>query len=129
MAVDRIYYTYVVASRSHTLYIGASGDLHKRVFQHKQKSFKGFSADYNCNRLVWFERFSSPGDAIAREKQLKGWRRAKKIWLIEKMNPTWTDLSDGWYQIDPSRVVGGGRTNAGPSTAAAARPPLRMTEL
>ena len=112
---DRVYYTYIVASRSHTLYIGVTGDLHKRVFQHKQKTYEGFSATYNCNRLVWFERFGSPGDAIAREKQLKGWIRAKKVKLIEKMNPAWVDLSDGWYVVDPSK----GRTTAGPSTAAA----------
>ena len=112
---DRVYYTYIVASRSHTLYIGVTGDLHKRVFQHKQKTYEGFSATYNCNRLVWFERFGSPGDAIAREKQLKGWIRAKKIALIERMNAVWVDLSEGWYVVDPSK----GRTTAGPSTAAA----------
>jgi putative endonuclease len=83
---ERLYYTYIVASRSHTVYIGMTGNLHLLVFQHKQKTFEGFSADYNCNRLVWFERFMSPGAAIAREKQLKGWIRAKKIALIEKMS-------------------------------------------
>jgi putative endonuclease len=79
-----------------------TGDLHKRVFEHKQKTHEGFSAKYNCNRLVWFERFMSPEGAIAREKQLKGWIRAMKIALIEKANPTWNDLSHGWYVIDPS---------------------------
>ncbi|MGA2217548.1 MAG: GIY-YIG nuclease family protein, partial [Terracidiphilus sp.] len=59
-------------------------------------------ATYNCNRLVWFERFMSPEGAIAREKQLKGWIRAKKIALIERANPTWVDLSDGWYAVDPT---------------------------
>jgi putative endonuclease len=58
---------------------------------------EGFSADYNCNRLVYFEQFVTPGSAIAREKQLKGWRREKKIALIEKMNPAWIDLNEGWY--------------------------------
>jgi putative endonuclease len=116
---DRVYYTYIVASRSHTLYIGMTGNLHLRAFQHKQKTFAGFSADYNCNRLVWFERFGSPGDAIAREKQLKGWIRAKKIALIEKMNPVWVDLSEGWYAVDPSKMDRDARTTAGPSTAAA----------
>jgi putative endonuclease len=111
---ERVYYTYIVASRSHTLYIGMTGDLSKRVFQHKQKTFEGFSADYNCNRLVWFERFMSPGTAIAREKQLKGWIRAKKIALIEKMNSAWVDLSEGWYVVDPSKVDRDARTTAGP---------------
>jgi len=99
---DRVYCTYIVASRSHTLYIGMTGDLHKRVFEHKQRTHEGFSATYNCNRLVWFERFMNPGGAIAREKQLKDWIRAKKIALIEKTNPTWNDLSKGWYVVDPS---------------------------
>jgi putative endonuclease len=116
---ERVYYTYIVASRSHTLYIGMTGNLHLRIFQHKQKTFEGFSADYNCNRLVWFERFMSPGAAIAREKQLKGWLRAKKIALIEKMNPAWADLSDGWYVVDPSKMEQTAKATAGPSTTAA----------
>jgi len=97
-----VYCAHIVASRSHTLHIGMTGDLLKRVFEHKQKSYEGFSATYNCNRLVWFERFTGPQSAIAREKQLKGWIRAKKIALIEKSNPTWSDLSEGWYVVDPT---------------------------
>jgi len=99
---ERVYCAYIVASRSHTLYIGVTGDLLKRVFEHKQRKHAGFSAMYNCNRLVWFERFTGPESAIAREKQLKGWIRAKKIALIEKSNPTWNDLSEGWYGVDPT---------------------------
>ena len=99
---ERTYFTYIVASRSHTLYIGMTGDLLRRIFEHKQKKYEGFSATYNCNRLVWFESFASPDGAIEREKQLKGWIRAKKIALIEKSNPTWNDLSEGWYMIDPT---------------------------
>jgi len=94
---EEFYYTYIVASRSHTLYIGMTGNLPGRIFQHKRKLYEGFSADYNCNRLVWFEQFVDPRRAIAREKQLKGWIRTKKVALIEKTNPTWNDLSDGWY--------------------------------
>jgi putative endonuclease len=90
------YFTYIVASRSLTLYIGVTGNLRKRVFEHKRKLHQGFSATYNCNRLVWFERFVEISDAIAREKQLKGWVRAKKIALIKKSNPTWIDLSEEW---------------------------------
>jgi putative endonuclease len=96
------YFTYIVASRSHTLYIGVTGDLHKRVFQHKWKEFGGFSAQYNCDRLVWFERYQDVTAAIGREKQLKGWRRVKKISLIEKMNPAWIDLSREWYDLEPA---------------------------
>lgn len=91
------YFTYIVASRSLTLYIGVTGNLQRRVFEHKRKVHEGFSATYNCNRLVWFERFIDVGNAIAREKQLKGWRRAKKIALVKSTNPTWIDLSEGWY--------------------------------
>lgn len=64
---ERIYFTYIVASRSRTLYIGVTGDLFVRVLQHKLKINEGFSATYNCNRLVWFERFQIPTNAIARE--------------------------------------------------------------
>jgi putative endonuclease len=99
---ERVYFTYIVASRSHALYIGMTGDLLKRAFEHKQKTHEGFSATYNCNQLVWFERFASPEEAITREKQLKGWIRAKKIALIEKSNPTWNDLSEVWYMVDPT---------------------------
>ncbi|MGB6692067.1 MAG: GIY-YIG nuclease family protein [Terracidiphilus sp.] len=91
------YFTYIVASRSLTLYIGVTGNLRKRVFEHKRKLHEGFSATYNCNRLVWFERFVEISNAIAREKQLKGWARAKKIALIKKSNPTWIDLSEKWF--------------------------------
>jgi len=91
------YFTYIVASRSRTLYIGFTSDLLKRIFQHKQKTYEGFSALYNCDRLVWFEQFADVSDAIQREKQLKGWLRAKKIALIQTNNPTWEDLSKAWY--------------------------------
>jgi putative endonuclease len=94
---EEFYYTYIVASRSHTLYIGMTGNLSGRVFAHKRKLHEGFSATYNCSRLVWFERFVDVRRAIAREKQLKGWVRAKKIAMIEKSNPAWSDLSEGWY--------------------------------
>ena len=90
------YYTYIVASRSRTLYIGMTGNLEQRIWQHKNKEYEGFSAAYNCVRLVWFERYATPATAIAREKQLKGWIRAKKIALIETSNPTWFDLSGDW---------------------------------
>jgi putative endonuclease len=91
------YFTYIVASRSLTLYIGTTGDLRKRVFEHKRKLHDGFSAIYNCNRLVWFQPFVDPSNAIDREKQLKGWKRAKKIALITRTNPTWIDLSETWF--------------------------------
>ncbi|MBV8629602.1 MAG: GIY-YIG nuclease family protein [Silvibacterium sp.] len=93
---ERYYCTYIVANKSRTLYIGVTGDLFCRVMQHRSGETEGFTAKYRCNRLVWFERYVSPDAAIAREKQLKGWGRAKKIALIERDNPTWEDLSEEW---------------------------------
>jgi putative endonuclease len=95
------YFAYIMASRSHTLYTGVTGDLHKRVFEHKWKEHEGFTARYNCDRLVWFERYQDVASAIDREKQLKGWKRDKKIALINKMNPAWVDLSKDWYDVEP----------------------------
>jgi putative endonuclease len=89
-------------SRSHTLYVGVTGDLHKRVFGHKWKEHDGFTAKYNCDRLVWFEGHQDAATAIDREKQLKGWRREKKVALIEKVNPAWVDLSKDWYDVEPA---------------------------
>jgi putative endonuclease len=94
---EHIYFTYITASKSRTLYIGMTSDLQKRIFEHKQKTHSGFSATYNCHRLVWFESFAEVSDAIQREKQLKGWRRDKKIALIQTTNPTWEDRSKDWY--------------------------------
>jgi len=91
------FFTYIIASRSLTLYIGMTGDLRKRMFEHKRKLHEGFTAQYNCNRLVWFERFVDPSNAIDREKQLKRWSRSKKITLIKRENPTWIDLSAEWF--------------------------------
>ena len=99
---ERSYFTYIMASRSHTLYIGVTRDLQKRVFEHKWKEHDGFTERYNCDRLVWFETRQDIRDAIAREKQLKGWRREKKIALIEQMNRAWLDLSRDWYDVEPA---------------------------
>ncbi len=96
------YFVYIVASRSHTLYIGVTSNLQKRVFQHKWKEHDGFTERYNCDRLVWFETHQDVRNAIDREKQLKRWRREKKIALIEKMNPAWVDLSKDWYDVEPA---------------------------
>jgi putative endonuclease len=93
---ERWYYVYIVASRTHALYIGVTGRIEPRIREHKNKIFEGFAADYNCNRLVYHECYDNPGSAIAREKQLKGWSRVKKLALIQKMNPTWIDLSEEW---------------------------------
>jgi len=85
-----------MASRSHTLYIGITSGLQKRVFQHKWKEHDGFTARYNCDRQVCFESHDEVTKAIAREKTLKGWNRDRKIALIEEMNPAWVDVSREW---------------------------------
>jgi putative endonuclease len=97
MYEDPQFATYILASNSRNLYIGVTGTLRRRVLEHKCKIHPGFSASYNCNRLVWFTNFQYVNNAIAMEKKLKGWLRSKKITLIETTNPTWQDLSEGWY--------------------------------
>lgn len=90
----KTYHVYIVASRSRTLYIGITSNLRQRIHQHKTGTYSGFTKQYRCNRLVWFEPWSDPDAAIAREKELKGWRREKKLALIATKNPTWLDLSE-----------------------------------
>ena len=87
------FYVYLLASRRDgTLYLGVTGDLVRRVHEHKSHDVPGFSARYGVDRLVWFEVYDNPTDAIAREKALKKWRRDRKIGLIEEQNPDWRDL-------------------------------------
>jgi putative endonuclease len=95
-----------MASASRTLYTGVTNDLTRRVWQHRGKLIEGFTEKYNINRLVYFDVYGEILDAIAREKQIKGWKRAKKVWLIESVNPDWKDLSEGWYgtgRVEPQR--------------------------
>lgn len=94
------YYVYIVASRSRTLYTGVTGDLRSRVIQHRQSVIEGFTRKYRIHRLVYFEVFRNVRAAIAREKQIKGWRREKKVALIENGNPAWEDLAERWYERD-----------------------------
>lgn len=90
------YFVYILTSISGTLYTGVTNNLARRVYEHKNKLVPGFTSKYNVNRLVYFEVFSAPQEAIAREKQIKGWVRRKKLDLIESINPTWRDLSEDW---------------------------------
>src|SRR5256885_3870301 len=92
------YWFYIRASLSGTLYTGITGVLFPRVMQHKAGEIEGFTRQYKCNRLVYYESFEDVRMAIAREKQIKRWRRSKKIALIEKMNPRWADLAEHWGQ-------------------------------
>lgn len=88
----RTYWVYIMASRSRVLYIGVTNDLERRVDEHKQGMTPGFTQRYRINRLVYREEFADIRDAIAREKQIKGWVRSRKIQLIEERNPVWDDL-------------------------------------
>jgi putative endonuclease len=90
------YFVYILASRTKVLYVGVTSNLAQRAWQHKQHAAPGFTAKYNVTRLVYFEDTSDVRAAIAREKEIKGWRRSKKRVLVESANPGWKDLSDGW---------------------------------
>jgi putative endonuclease len=94
---EKRYSVYIVASKLRVLYTGITSNLVSRVWQHKTKRVPGFSGNYNCNQLVYYETFRNVGAAIAREKQIKGWRRSKKLNLVETTNPKWKDLSADWY--------------------------------
>ena len=97
----RTYRVYIMASRSRVLYTGVTNDLLRRVVEHKRGLIPGFTSKYRITRLVYFEAFADIRDAIAREKEIKGWVRARKIRLIEERNPTWEDLAG--TKADPSR--------------------------
>jgi putative endonuclease len=87
------YFVYLLASeRNGTLYLGVTNDLVRRVHEHKNKIFRGFSQRYEVGHLVWFETYDDPVNAITREKDIKKWRRAWKLRLIEQSNPQWLDL-------------------------------------
>src|SRR5882724_8304110 len=116
------YFVYFMSSKSRRLYVGITSKLYKRVFQHKNKLLPGFTARYNFDMLVYYEEFSQVASALTREKEIKGWRREKKLKLILAQNPDWADLSLEWQEnlgwnlvpealalaASPSRVVLGG---------------------
>jgi putative endonuclease len=93
-----------MTSKSRTLYTGVTNDLARRVYEHKNKLIPGFTSKYNISSLVYFEKTGDIRNAIAREKQIKGWLRVKKVLLIEAMNPYWKDLSAGWYEEDDGKI-------------------------
>ena len=94
----RTYWVYIMASLSRVLYTGVTNDVGRRVNEHKQGLIAGFTRRYRIIRLVYVEEHGDIRDAIAREKQIKGWVRSRKIKLIEERNPTWEDLAEGWFQ-------------------------------
>jgi putative endonuclease len=96
----RQYYIYIMSSKSRTLYTGVTNDLRRRVYEHKHKLTSGFTAKYNITQLVYYEATSDIRSAITREKQIKGWLRAKKVASVESINPGWQDLSADWRESD-----------------------------
>jgi putative endonuclease len=99
--MPRTYYVYILANRSKTLYVGVTNDLARRILQHRSGTGSHFTRQYTIRRLVHIESTSNPRDAIAREKEIKRWTRAKKIALIEADNPQWTDLAALWLADGP----------------------------
>lgn len=93
----REYYVYIMSIKSRTLYTGVTNNLERRVYEHKHKLLPGFTSKYNITKLVYYEAGDNISIEIAREKQIKGWLRAKKIALIEGMNPEWKGLNEEWY--------------------------------
>lgn len=93
---SRRYYVYIMASKSRVLYTGVTGFLMARVLRHKAGEGGSFTSKYRVHRLVYFQSFQNVGDAIARETEIKKWRREKKLRLIQEANPAWEDLAEGW---------------------------------
>lgn len=94
----KTFYVYILSSRSRAIYIGITSDLTHRVFEHRQHLVPGHTARYRISRLVHYVAIEDAHAAIGREKQLKGWRREKKVALIQTHNPTWEDLAADWYR-------------------------------
>ena len=90
-----MYYVYLLTNQNNkVLYVGVTNDLHRRLYEHKNEMAEGFTKRYHLYKLVYYEEYSSPDEAIEREKQLKRWVRAKKNWLVERENPRWVDLTE-----------------------------------
>ena len=102
MPDDHRYYVYLLTNwNNKVMYVGVTNNLERRIFEHKNKQVKGFTEKYNVNKLVYFEETHDVRAAIAREKEIKKWRREKKNNLVVAVNPEWKDLSDGWFEISP----------------------------
>ena len=98
------YYVYIMSNLSGTLYTGVTKDLFIRVYQHKNKQSEGFTKKYNISRLIYFEEFQYIQAAIVREKQIKSWRRKKKLELIRSKNSKFSDLAETWYEENKSKI-------------------------
>ena len=118
MREEKRYYVYIMASRSLTLYTGVTGDIYHRALQHRAGEIEGFTKKYHINRLVYYETFKYVNNAIAREKQIKAWTRAKRLALIKTMNPAWQDLADGWGEPTKMRIPRSARDDNTKNTGA-----------
>ncbi|HLL90821.1 MAG TPA: GIY-YIG nuclease family protein [Tepidisphaeraceae bacterium] len=101
----KTFHVYILTNNSGTLYVGVTNDLERRIFEHKVKRADGFTAKYNITRLWYYEAHGDVRHAIAREKEIKGWVRAKKLALVEIMNPRKVDLAAEWFTGDELRAV------------------------
>lgn len=106
--MKKTYFVYILGSESGTLYVGMTSNLERRIHQHKHDLIPGFTSNYSINRLLYFESTEDVKIAIEREKQIKSWRREKKVELIESSNPKWDDLSDGWLEESTNEPEGFG---------------------
>jgi putative endonuclease len=104
MREEKRYHVYIMASRSLTLYTGVTGNINQRTLQHKAGEIDGFTKKYHINRLVYYETFKYVNNALAREKQIKAWTRAKRLALIKTMNPAWQDLAEGWGEATTLQI-------------------------
>ena len=103
-------FVYILTSKSPVLYVGVTNDMFRRMWEHRNGAFPGFTRRYGVDRLVYYEAASDPAAAISREKQIKGWARTNKVGMIESMNPDWNDLAERWFvdvsSGDPSHPLG-----------------------
>ncbi len=104
------YYVYFLTNKTNdVLYVGVTNNLERRLYEHREGLADSFTKKFRINKLVYFEIFSDPTNAITREKQIKRWRRDKKNHLVNLQNPDWFDLSEEWYKPDPSAALRSGR--------------------
>ncbi len=102
--MEKLYYVYILASRSRTLYTGFTNNVVRRTGEHREGAVKGFTSKYRIHRLVHYEMFRDVRSAIAREKVIKGWARTKKLALIEEKNPTWEDRAGDLFPAFPKKA-------------------------
>ena len=104
--MDRTFHVYILAGDSGVLYTGMTNNLMRRIWEHKQRKIPGFTKKYNITKLVWHEAHGRAASAIAREKQIKGWSRAKKLTLVDTMNPHWKDLTETLESVSSQAGAG-----------------------